>query len=265
MAADKGPTMKLTTCLYACLVLVCVRVAAQGISTPTVGFDNVHILSPTPVETREWYMKYLGATVAPVAGQAYLGKTLLVFLKNDKAQPSTGSTIDHLGVSVASVDATMKALEAGGATVITAVGDVRGLFRAGVVQDPWGVKIEVLHEPGVTGLHHIHLRVRDSEATLAWFEQMMGGERAKLHGRLDGLRYGPMWLLVDDSGAETTSPSGNRAIQHIAWRVPNIDEARTTLVGRGLQIGEPRPFQDLRFAIFDAPSGVRVEIIQRPQ
>jgi len=257
--------MKFITCLYACLAIATIRTAAQGVSTPAVGFDNMHILSPNPVETREWYMKHLGATVAPTAGQAYLGKTLLVFLKNDKAQPSTGSTIDHIGVSVASADAKMKELEAGGAKVIAAASDMPGLFRAGLVQDPWGVKIEVLQEPDVTGLHHLHLRVRDPEATLAWFQQMMGGERARLKGRLDGLRYGAMWLLVADSGGEATAPSGDRAIQHIAWRVPDIDEARTTLVGRGLKVGDPRPFQNLRFAIFDAPSGVRVEIIQRPQ
>src|SRR5262249_1975541 len=125
--------------------LLTMRVAAQGVSTPTVEFDNVHILSHNPIETRAW--KHLGATVAPMAGQAYLGKALLVFLKNDKAQPSAGSTIDPLGVSVASVDSTMKELEAGGATLIAAPGDVHGLFRAGIVQDPWGVKIEVLHEP----------------------------------------------------------------------------------------------------------------------
>ncbi len=140
-----------------------------------------------------------------------------------------------------------------------------GLFKAGFVQDPWGVKIEMLQDPDVLGLHHMHLRVRDPEATLKWFQQMMGGERAKLKGRIDGLRYGSMWLLAADSGGEATAPSADRAIQHIAWRVPNIDEARTTLIGRGLTVGDARPYQDVRFAILEAPSGVRVEIIQRPQ
>jgi catechol 2,3-dioxygenase-like lactoylglutathione lyase family enzyme len=257
--------MKSIACVCACLALVAVRASAQGVSVPTVGFDNMHILTPTPPETREWYIKHLGAVAAPTAGMAYLGKTLVVFLKNDKAQPSTGSTIDHLGLSFADVDAKMKELEAAGAKVVTPAKDMPGLFKAGFIQDPWGVKIEVLQDSDVLGLHHMHLRVRDPEATLKWFQQMMGGERAKLKGRIDGLRYGSMWLLAADSGGEATAPSADRALQHIAWRVPNIDEARTTLIGRGLTIGEARPYQDVRFAILEAPSGVRVEIIQRPQ
>jgi catechol 2,3-dioxygenase-like lactoylglutathione lyase family enzyme len=248
-----------------CLTLVAAPAAAQGVSVPVVGFDNMHILTPEPAQTREWYIKHLGAVAAPTAGMAYLGKTLVVFLKNDRAQPSSGSTIDHLGISFADVDAKMKELEAGGGKVVEAANDQPGLFKAGFIQDPWGVKIEVLQDAEALGLHHLHLRVKDPEGTLKWFQQMMGGERAKLRGRLDGLRYGPMWLLVADSGGEATAPSADRAIQHIAWRVPNIDAARTTLIGRGLAVGDARPYQDVRFAILESPSGVRVEIIQRPE
>jgi catechol 2,3-dioxygenase-like lactoylglutathione lyase family enzyme len=249
----------------ACLAFVAVQASAQGVAVPVAGFDNMHILTPNPAETRAWYISHLGAVASPTAGMAYLGKTLVVFLKNDKAQPSTGSTIDHLGLSFPDADAKIKELEAGGAKVISPVKEIPGVFKAGFIQDPWGVKIEVLQDPDLPGLHHMHLRVPDPQATLQWFQQMMGGERSKLKGRIDGLRYGPMWLLVADSGGETTAPSADRAIQHIAWRVPNIDDARATLIGRGLTIGAARPYEDVRFAILEAPSGVRVEIIQRPQ
>jgi catechol 2,3-dioxygenase-like lactoylglutathione lyase family enzyme len=95
---------------------------------------------------------------------------------------------------------------------------------------------------------------------------MMGGERGKLRGQLDGLRYRSVWLLAADSNGETTAPSVDRAIQHIAWRVSNIVEARTTLMSRGLKVGDPRPSQDVPgFAFLEDPSGVRVEIIQRLQ
>jgi len=232
---------------------------------PTVGIDNMHILSADPAQTREWYIKYLRATAAPAAGQAYLGATKLVFLRNEKAQPSTGSTIDHLGLSVADVDAKLKELEAGGARAITASNDMPALFAGRFIQDPWGVKIELLKDPDMLGLHHVHLRVRDPEATLVWFQKMMGGERVK-SAKLDGLRYAALWLLAADSGGETTAPSIDRAIQHIAWRVSNIAEARTTLIGRGLKVGDPRPSQGVPgFAFLEDPSGVRIEIIERLQ
>jgi lactoylglutathione lyase len=265
MMAAQEMTMKLFASVCAVLLLLEGPGFGQGVSVPVMGFDNMHILTPNPAETRDWYIKHLGAVASPTAGMAYLGKTLVVFLKNDKARPSAGSTIDHLGVSFPNVDAKLLELEGAGAKVVSPAAESTGPFKAGVIQDPWGVTIEILQDPEVLGLHHMHLRVKDPEATLAWFQQMLGGERAKLKGRLDGLRYGPMWLLVSGSGGETTAPSADRAIQHIAWRVPDIDQARTTLIGRGLTVGDARPYQDVRFAILEAPSGVRVEIIQRPQ
>src|ERR1700704_1345678 len=101
MIATQEKTMKVIACVCACLVFVAARPSAQGVSVAVVGFDNFHILTPNPAETREWYIAHLGAVAAPTAGQAYLGKTLVVFLKNERAQPSTGSTIDHLGLSFA--------------------------------------------------------------------------------------------------------------------------------------------------------------------
>jgi catechol 2,3-dioxygenase-like lactoylglutathione lyase family enzyme/predicted enzyme related to lactoylglutathione lyase len=248
--------VKSIACVCAGVACAVVCGFAQGVSIPTVGIDNMHILSADPARAREWYIKYMGATAAPAAGQAYLGATKLVFLKNEKAQPSAGSTIDHLGLSVADVDAKMKELEAGGARAITSSKEMPGLFAGRFVQDPWGVKIEVLKDPEALGLHHVHLRVRDPEATLVWFQKMMGGERVK-SARLNGLRYASLWLLAADS---------DRAIQHIAWRVPNITEARTTLIGRGLKVGDSRPSQGVPgFAFLEDPSGVRIEIIQREQ
>ena len=105
------------------------------------------------------------------------------------------------------------------------------LFAGRFVQDPWGVKIELLKDPDMLGLHHVHLRVRDPKATLVWFQKMMGGERVK-SARLDGLRYAALWLLAADSGGETTAPSIDRAIQHIAWRVSNIGECCMSRRGR---------------------------------
>jgi catechol 2,3-dioxygenase-like lactoylglutathione lyase family enzyme len=255
--------MRRSVCFLACLTLFGGPALAQGIAVPNLAFDNFHLLTPDPAKAREWYVEHLGAAPAPTAGMAYFGKTLVVFLKNDKAQPSAGSAIDHVAFSVADVDAKMRELETAGAKTIAAARDTPGLYKAGFIQDPWGVQIEVLNDPEVLGLHHFHLRVRDPGTLLKWFQEMMGGERMKLKGRMDGIRYGSTWLLVADSGGETTAPSADRAIQHIAWRVPHIDEARATLISRGLKVGDARPYQDVRFAVLEAPSGVRVEIIER--
>jgi catechol 2,3-dioxygenase-like lactoylglutathione lyase family enzyme len=63
-------------------------------------------------------------------------------------------------------------------------------------------KIEVVQDPELVGFHHVHLRVPDPAATLQWYQDMFGGERASLKGRIDGLRYGGVWLLAAGSGQE---------------------------------------------------------------
>ena len=180
MIAGQENRMKSIVCLCACLSLVVVRASAQGVAVPLVGFDNMHILTPNPAETREWYIAHLGAVAAPTAGMAYLGKTLVVFLKNEKAQPSTGSTIDHLGVSFADVEKMTELVAAvpGGDTPPRNAGAV----QAGFIR-PQGVKTDDAG-PGVPGCI-LNLRPGSGRGA-EWFRQMMGGEREveRSHRRL---------------------------------------------------------------------------------
>ena len=53
----------------------------------------------------------------------------------------------------------------------TPVRDVSGLFKLGFIEDPWGTRIEVVQDPQKLGLHHVHLRAPDPDATLAWYKE----------------------------------------------------------------------------------------------
>jgi len=44
--------------------------------------------------------------------------------------------------------------------VVTPVRDLPGLFKLGLVEDPWGTRIEVVQSPEKLGLHHVHPRRR---------------------------------------------------------------------------------------------------------
>ena len=61
------------------------------------------------------------------------------------------SAIDHIGISVPNVDAKMQELEAAGAKVTMRARTVAGLPKAGFVQDPFGITIEVLQDPEAVG------------------------------------------------------------------------------------------------------------------
>ncbi len=117
------------------------------------------------------------------------GSTRLMFLRSATAKPSAGSAIDHIGFSVADLDAKMKEWEAAGIKVTTPVRDVPKLFKLAFLEDPWGTRIEVVQDPELLGLHHVHLRAPNPEDTITWLLDKFGGKRQQLKGMLDAVRY----------------------------------------------------------------------------
>jgi catechol 2,3-dioxygenase-like lactoylglutathione lyase family enzyme len=184
--------------LIGCAVLFCAIAAPAAAQTPVMPIlDHIHLNVPDQAKAVEWYQKYFGGTTMSEApDRLMLGDTRLIFLKNDKGQPSTGSALDHLGFSFADLDAKMKEFEAAGIKVVTPARDVPGLFKLGFIEDPWGTRIEVVQDSEKLGLHHVHLRGPDPAATLAFYKDKFAGDNAKLKDRLDGLKLSGVWLLV---------------------------------------------------------------------
>ena len=242
-----------------------VSAAAQTPILPIV--DHIHLNVPDQAKGVEWYQKYFGGTpMTEAPDRLMFGDTRLIFLKNDKGQPSTGSALDHIGFSFADLDAKMKELEAAGVKVVTPVRDVQGLFKLGFVEDPWGTRIEVVQDPEKLGLHHVHLRAPDPAATLGWYKQKFGGETAKLKDRIDGLKYSGVWLFVQRGDAV---PSDGHAIDHIGWRTTNLAEKALQLKAQDVKFTtEPRPLKlasgtIVNFAYLEGPSGAKIELVQR--
>ena len=260
--------MRRFTCAVAASIAVVAAAAPASAQTPTEPVvDHIHLAVPDVAKAVEWYQKFFGGqpmTEAP--DRLMLGDTRLIFLKNDKAQPSSGSAIDHIGFSFADLDAKMKEFEAGGVKVTTPVRDVAGLFKLGFVEDPWGTRIEVVQDPEKLGLHHVHLRAPEPETALAWYKKMFGGDSGKLKDRIDGLRYKGVWLLVSKGDA---TPSDGHAIDHFGWRTPNLAARSGELKGQSVKFTtEPRPLTlasgtVVNFAYLEGPSGAKIELVQR--
>jgi catechol 2,3-dioxygenase-like lactoylglutathione lyase family enzyme len=255
-----------TVRLGLCLVFVAATASAavDGGLVKAGDFHNVHIRVPDPPKAGEWYVKSLGATAGRAPQLIFFGKTLIEFVKDEAAKPSAGSVIDHIGLSYADLDEQMKVLASNGAKIVTPVRDMPGLFKLGFIEDPWGTKIEVVQDTEQLGFHHVHLSVPDPANVLSWYQESFGGERAKLKGRIDGLRYGGVWLLAAASAAgEKPAGSTGRAIYNLAWTVPSVDEAVAALKAQGLKVTvEPRSLPTVRYAFVEDPNGILIEFIQ---
>jgi lactoylglutathione lyase len=253
--------------LSTAIAAMCVSAAAAA-QTPIMPIvDHIHLNVPDQAKGVEWYQKNFGGqptTEAP--DRLMFGDTRLIFLKNDKGQPSTGSALDHLGFSVADLDAKMKEFEAAGIKIVNPIRDVQGLFKLAFVEDPWGTRIEVVQDAEKLGLHHVHLRAPDPAATLAWYKDKFGGDAGKLKDRIDGLKYSGVWILVQRGDA---TPSEGHAIDHIGWRTPNLDAKTKELKAQNVKFTtEPRPLKlaggaTVNFAYLEGPSGAKIELVQR--
>ena len=231
---------------------------------PPMPFDHVHLAVPDPEVAAAWYVKHFGGVAEPP--RVRFGTTLFSFIKRSGSPPSVGSVIDHFGFSVPDLDAAMKAFEASGVKILSPARDVPGLFKLAFIEDPWGSKIEVVQDAEFPGFHHVHLMAADPPALLGWYQVTFGGTRAQLKGRLDGMRYGTVWVLVGAARAETPAPSVGRSIDHIGWGTADLDAAMAWLKEKGIAPTDgPRTAGDLRIAFIEGQSGVRIEIVQRPK
>lgn len=249
-----------------CFLLVATMASAAGPATRATDYDNVHIRVLDPARAAAWYVSALGATPSepPAAGTAQVtfGSQVITITKGDTIQPSTGTLIDHIGLSYRDLDAAVKRAEAAGAKVTSPPRESPGIFRYAYIEDPSGVRIEMVEDTERLGFHHVHLRVKDPVATLNWYEQQFGGERTMLRGKLDGVRFNGVWLFAMSSGTET-APAPT-AIQLVALRFNDVDVALQALAANGVKpLGDARSLPALRYGFVQDPNGIRVEIVKR--
>ena len=230
------------------IVLALVAAVATLVAIPAIAraadYHHVHITASAPSEGVRWYEQHMDCEpVADRSDAADCAGVELVFV----VQPAIGSTqgtgVNHIGFSYPDLTAKMAELEAVGVRGSgvrlqrfpdgSTLRDVPGLFKLGFVFDPWGTRIEMVEDPERLGFHHIHLSATDPAATLAWYQDVFGGETASLKGRLDGLLFDDVWVLVSEAESIPATTQG-RAIDHIGFSVPDLDAAAAEMRRKGI-------------------------------
>lgn len=274
--------MKRAVLFGVCLAFMAgLRPAIAAPAVKTISFEDLHIHVPDPATAGEWYVKHLGALPTTQPHRVSFGRFLIIFGKGGMT-PST--SIDHLGLSFPDLDATVKDVSANGAVVTTPVRDAPGLFKLAFIEDPFGVKIELVQDPEHLGIHHVHLRVPDPEATLQWYQDVFGGERKKMKGRLDGLLYdtippgyagvsnngaaGKVWLLA--TKGDKMAQTDDTVIWDLAFQVEDIKQAVDGFTSKGAPVTRA-PYvakiegHDTGVVFTRDPNGILIELLVRPK
>ena len=210
-------------------------------------YHHVHLTTSNATEAINWYTRYLDCEpLADRDDSVDCAGAQVVF----ESRPTLGSSqrtgIDHISFSYPDLDAKMGELESIGVRgsgvrlqrfeMDRPLRDEPGLFKHGFIFDPWGTRIELVEDADTLGFHHVHLSATDPAATLEWYLENFGGERARLRDSLDGLRVGDIWLLAMPHEGEAPAATAGRAIDHIAFAVDDIDSAAGDLRQRGRRV-----------------------------
>ncbi|MBM62969.1 MAG: hypothetical protein CL484_08490 [Acidobacteria bacterium] len=261
------------------LVAIFVTTALAAPSwTNAADYHHVHITSASPLQAVSWYVRHLGCE--PVTDRSDAANCYGVeveFVPQTTTGSSQGTGVDHIGFSVADLPKKMAELEAVG---VRGSGvrlqrnedgstwrDVPGLFKVAFIFDPWGTRIELVEDPETLGFHHVHLSAVDPNATLAWYRDVMGGTTASLKGRIDGLRFGDVWFLVRREATGVPGSTFERAIDHIAFVVDDLDNAATDFRRQNIHF-EQEPVvpeggrTSARRAFLTGPDNVRVAVVE---
>ena len=241
-------------------------------------YHHVHITSASPPQAVAWYARHMGCEpMADRSDAADCYGVEVVFVPQTTVGASQGTGVDHIGFSFADLPAKMEELErvgVGGAGVRlqrnldgSTWRDVPGLFKIAFIFDPWGTRIELVEDPEMLGFHHVHLSAADPEATLAWYRDVMGGAPDRLKGRLDGLRFGDVWFLVSPNAEGEPASTIERAIDHIAFVVDDMDAAASDLRARSVRFEQEPAVPEggrtaARRAFLVGPDNVRVAVVE---
>jgi predicted enzyme related to lactoylglutathione lyase len=232
-------------------------------------YHHVHLAAPNVPEAVQWYMANIGCTAMNRPDACQIGTTQLIFANRKPDAGSEGSAVDHIGFSFADLTAKMRALQGAGVKITTPARDVPGLFKVGFIEDPWGTRIEVVEDKETLGFHHIHLLSENPDATMKWYQNVFGGQTDRLKGRMDGLRYGTVWLIVEKvPEGQTLAPTQGRSIDHLGFAFPDLDAAAAEIKKKGVTFqAEPRPFtnaagQNMKISFIVGPDDVRIEVVQ---
>lgn len=271
-------------------------------ATPLAHFHHVHLNSTDPKAAIDFYAaRFLSekAKFGGVADAVWAQKSWLLFTKvNASPKSEITSAIWHIGWGAENMQETyQKQLDSGTkfATPITDISDQgdgkggNGRFWFAYVDGPDHVLIE-LNTSNNHNFGHVHLLSDDPITASEWYMKEFGLTRRggapsrELRYRKGRQTAPAVSLMMDDvniiiypvgnakaafpdawKGREDLESSKDHVLDHIGFRVDNLDEALARLKRDGVKVTEePKSILGgkVKYAFIEGPDHIRIEVIE---
>jgi len=255
----------------ACAVLVVILTAAAiplsaqlGAPNATgVSIGHIHLTVRNPEEHKKLWL-LLGAQVTS-AGPLELLKfpgLFVILTKGEPAGGSEGSTVNHFGFMVRSVDEVKARLTAVGLPTVQEITNP----KRWVTMLPDAVKVEFTEEPSLKAPivgHHLHLSTNDLEPLRAWYVKTFGGVAETRRGFPSAVFDGGEINVIQ--APERQAPTRGRSIDHIGFEVKGLEAFCKKLEAAGVTFEVPyREVAQLglKLAFIVDPVGTRIELTE---
>ena len=228
-----------------------------------VSMGHLHLNTSDVAAQKKLWIGTLGAKpmkLGTLEGASMPGAVIL-FKAAAASGPTEGSTVNHVGVFVASLDGFPAKLDAQG---LKYTKNANG--KQIMIDGPDGLKLELTADasvPGPVSFHHIHFYTADPIAIQAWYAEKFGakpGRRAIWEaGDLPGAN------LTYAKATDAVAPTVNRALDHIGFEVRDLEAFCKKLEASGVKFETPYrklPQLGLAVAFFTDPWGTRVELTE---
>jgi catechol 2,3-dioxygenase-like lactoylglutathione lyase family enzyme len=247
--------------LTASAVAVSAQVGAPNASGVSIG--HVHLTVRNPEEHKKLWL-LMGAKVT-TAGPLELLKfpgIFVILTKGDPTGGSEGSTVNHFGFMVRSVDETKARLTAVGLPTVQELTNP----KRWVTMLPDAVKVEFTEEPSQQAAiigHHLHLSTNDLEPLRTWYVQTFGGVAETRRGFLSAVFDGGEINIIQ--APERQIPTRGRSVDHIGFEIKGLEAFCKKLEASGVTFEVPyREVAQLglKLAFIVDPVGTRIELTE---
>jgi catechol 2,3-dioxygenase-like lactoylglutathione lyase family enzyme len=274
--------------LFAALVFIpATRASAQlllAAENPVV-YGHHHVNATNLDAHKKFWADSLGGTVVKIGTdnrEVIKIPNVWIFLRAQAPTGgSKGTTEDHIGLSVPSVQATLDKARANGFRVVTAqeaaptykvTGDIASPApgtNLGFLLGPDDVKVELVEARDQTEpvkLHHLHFFGQQNGPMRDWYARTFGATAPAgapnapfLNSALPGVR-----MQFTPTETPTVGTAG-RAYDHIGFEVKNLREFVTRLEAQGIKLSSPvnrNEVLGITTAFIEDPWGTRIELTE---
>jgi len=227
-----------------------------------VSMGHVHLYTKDPAAHKTLWVDVFGASETKLADmQVFKVPGMLVFVqKADRTGGSVGSRVNHLGVKVHDLSATLAKAEAAKITIVS-----KNATQA-MLLAPDEIRVEVTEDAAVTGgaeNHHVHFYAADPIAMQKWYADTFGAIPGK-RGKFDAADLPGTNLSFTPNDAPQ-APTKGRVLDHIGFEVQNLEAFTKKLEAAGVKFDVPYrkiPALNLSLAFLTDPWGTYIELTE---